>query len=271
MGFSIRKERTKDYCRIPIETTVHILNGFHNMKQEYIDFIFPLLKTLRTYHQHEVIGMDHVPESGRVLMAVNHSLATYDIALLMCAIYEEKKRIARPLADRLFFKVPFLGDLTTEFGAVEGNQENAESLLENEQLVTVAPGGMREALRPSTERYQILWEKRTGFVKLALKTGSPIIVASCPKADDLYDVYASPFTKWAYQNFKIPLFLARGVGPTPIPRPVKLTHFLSQPIVPPKPSEDPTEFAEQVEQLHKKVVKRARMLIGQAIAYRGKH
>lgn len=239
------------------------------MKQEYLDFIFPFLKTLRNYHQHEVIGIEHVPEKGRLLVAVNHSLATYDIALLMCAIYEEKKRIARPLADRLFFRIPFLGDLTSEFGAVEGTQENAVALLEGEELVTVAPGGMREALRPSTERYQILWEKRTGFVRLALKTGTPIIVASCPKADDLYDVYESPFTKWAYQNFKIPLFLARGVGPTPIPRPVKLVHFLSRPIVPPKPSEDPVEFARQAEQLHKRVMKQARLLIGQAIAYRG--
>ena len=239
------------------------------MKQEYLDFIYPFLKTLRNYHQHEVIGMENVPEKGRLLVAVNHSLATYDIALLCCAIYEEKKRIARPLADRLFFKIPFLGDLTNEFGAVEGNKENAESLLHNEQLVTVAPGGMREALRPSTERYQILWEKRTGFIKLAIKTGTPIIVATCPKADDLYDVFESPFTKWAYQNFKIPLFLARGLGPTPIARPVKLVHFLSQPIVPPPASEDPVEFAHQAEQLHKKVIKRARLLIGQAIAYRG--
>jgi len=239
------------------------------MKQEYLDFIYPFLKSLREYHQHEVVGMENVPEKGRILMAVNHSLATYDIALLGCAIYEEKGRIARPLADRLFFRLPVIGDITSQFGAVEGNQRNAESLLEHEELVTVAPGGMREALRPSSERYQILWEKRVGFVKLALKTQTPIIVASCPKADDLYDVYSSPFTKWAYRNFKIPLFFARGVGFSPIPRPIKLIHFLSQAIVPPKASEDPKEFAQQADQLHRKVMKRARLLIGEAIAYRG--
>lgn len=238
------------------------------MNLEYLNSVYPFLKSLREYHQHEVIGMNNIPKEGRILMAVNHSLATYDIALLNCAIYEEKGRIPRALADRLFFKIPLLGELTTQFGAVEGNQKNAETLLENEELVTVAPGGMREALRPSTERYQILWEKRTGFIKLALKTRTPIIIAACPKADDLYDVYSSPFTKWAYRNFKIPLFFARGIGPTPIPRPVKLIHFLSQAIVPPEPSKDPKEFSQQVHRLHKKVVRRAQLLIGEAIAYR---
>lgn len=239
------------------------------IKQEYLDFVLPILKYLREYHQHEVVGMDNVPDNGRVLVAVNHSLATYDIALLNCAIYEEKGRIARPLADRLFFRIPYLGDITNQFGAVEGNQKNAETLLGHDELVTVAPGGMREALRPSSERYQILWERRTGFIKLAIKTQTPIIVATCPKADDLYDVYSSEFTKWAYKTLKVPLFFARGIALSPIPRPVKLTHFLSQPIVPPKASKDPEEFAHQVDQLHKKTIKRARLLIGEAIAYRG--
>ncbi len=238
------------------------------MKQEYIDYIFPVFKTLREYHQHEVKGMEHIPLEGRVLVAVNHSLATYDIGLLVCSIYEQTGRIARPLADRLFFKFPKIGQLINELGAVEGNPGNADKLLNDEELVTVAPGGMFEALRSSSERYQILWEKRTGFVKLALRTGTPIVLAVCPKADDLYDVYSNPITKWAYRNLKIPLIFARGFGLTPIPRPIKLTHFLSAPIKPPPMAEDPKEFQMQVEALHKKVIKRAQMLIGEGVAYR---
>lgn len=246
------------------------LQGGGFMKREYLEAIHPLLKSLRQYHQHTVVGMQHIPDSGRVLVAVNHSLATYDIALLNTAIYEEKGRIARSLADRWFFKFPWLADFTQQFGAVEGNQKNAEALLAAEEMVTVAPGGMREALRSSSERYQILWEKRNGFIKLAIRTGTPIVIAACPKADDLFEVYQNPITKWAYKNFKIPLALARGLGLTPIPRPVKLTHFLSQPLYPPKLSEDPKEFALQVAQFHKKVIKHARLLIGEAIAYRGR-
>lgn len=178
--------------------------------------------------------MEHVPSKGRVLIVVNHSLATYDITLLWGAIHDEKGRFARGLADRLFYKIPIIGPLVSSLGAVEGSQANAERLLHQDHIVCVAPGGMREALRPSAERYRIDWEHRTGFVRLAIATQSPVIVAACPRADDLYEVYPSFITQWAYKKLRIPLFFARGLGPTPIPRPVKLIHYLSRPMLPPK-------------------------------------
>lgn len=238
------------------------------MNQEYLEYAHSFLSGLREYHRHEVVGMEHVPEKGPVIVAVNHSLATYDIALLLCAIYDQTGRIARPLADRWFFRLPYVSELMNKMGVVEGNHKSAEKLLKEGELLSVAPGGMREALRPSDQRYQILWEKRKGFAKLALRTGAPVILAMCPKADDVFDVFPNPLTKWAYQKFRVPLILARGFGPTPIPRPVKLIHFLSDPMKPPVLSTDPVEFEKQLNQFHAKLVKKAKQLIGEAIAYR---
>lgn len=234
-----------------------------------IDKIFPLLAAARLYHRHEVIGIEHVPSKGPVLMIVNHSLATYDILLLMTAIYQDLHRLPRPLIDRLFFRFPYLGDVATMFGAVKGNHENAESLLQEGHIVTVAPGGMREALRPSSERYQIRWDRRLGFVKLAMRMRVPVILAACPKADDLYDVYESKLTDWAYKTFKVPLFLARGLGPSPLPRPIKLVHFLSEAFEPPEPGADDAETEEKAKEFHSKLVKRMHLLIGEAIQFRG--
>ena len=230
--------------------------------------LFPLAKAVRQYHRHKVIGIENIPQEGPAIIAVSHSLATYDISLLFSAVYESLKRIPRPLADHLFFRLPYLGEWIQAVGATEGNPSNAKKLLADGELLGVAPGGMREALRPSSERYQIMWEKRKGFIKLSLETGAPIIIAVCPKADDIFDVYQSPTTKWAYQKFKIPVFLARGVGLTPIPKPVTLTHFLSEAIVPPAASKDPQVFRRQVDRLHKSVVNKAQKLIATAVAYR---
>lgn len=177
-------------------------------KKDVIEKIIPALQALRMYHRHSVVGMDNLPKEGRTLVIVNHSLATYDIILLMTAVYLETGRLPRPLIDRLFFKVPFAGELAEFLGSMQGSQENAELLLNQDELITVAPGGMREALRPSTERYQIRWDHRIGFCKLAMRTGTPIVLAACPKADDLYDIYPNRLTKWIYQNHKIPFFLA---------------------------------------------------------------
>ena len=238
-------------------------------REQLIQTVLPVAQALRQYHRHEVIGLKHIPRNSRVLVVVNHSLATYDIVLLMTAFYTELKRLPRPLIDRLFFRIPYLGDLTQHFGAVQGSPEAARHLLESDELVTVAPGGMREALRPSSERYQIRWDKRYGFVKLAMDSQAPIVLAACPKADDLYEVYENPVTSYFYKRFKLPIFLARGIGPTPLPRPVKLVHILSEPMQPPEPGSTEREHEKRAKTFHARLVKRMHELISEAIQYRG--
>ncbi|MEZ4743583.1 MAG: lysophospholipid acyltransferase family protein [Bdellovibrionota bacterium] len=233
----------------------------HNL----IKKLLPLVKGLRHYHRHTVCGLNSIPEKGKVLLVVNHSLATYDIALLFHAIYQERGRLARALLDRLFYKIPYISEFMEATGGAIGNSNTAKKLLELGEIVAVAPGGMREALRPSSERYQIRWEKRTGFAKIAIETQTPVVIAVCPKADDMYEVYPNKLTKWAYQTFKIPVFLARGVGYTPIPRPVRLTHYLSEPIIPPQKRKDPEAFKKQVVAFHRKLETKAHKLIADAI------
>ena len=225
------------------------------INQEIWTSIEPVAKALRLYHRHQVIGIDNLPKRGKSLLVANHSLATYDMALLIHAIYYETGRFVRPLVDNLFYKIPFLGKLMDSVGCQEGTKENARQLLEERNLVLVAPGGMREALRPSSEKYTTLWDKRKGFAKLSIETNTPVILAICPRADDLYKVYPNTLTKWMYKHLKVPFFLATGVGGTPLPKPVRLVHFLSAPIRPPKMSEDPAIFEKQVAEFHAKVIK----------------
>lgn len=228
--------------------------------------LIPFAEALAVYHQHKIVGLRNLPKQGPALIVSNHSLATYDIVLLMYEIFKETGRIARPLIDRLFFKIPGLGRIMDLTGSVQGGREEARALLERGDIVCVAPGGMREALRPSTERYQIIWDRRSGFIRVALETQTPIILAACPRADDLYEVLENPITKWAYKNFKIPIFLARGLGPTPLPRPIKLTHHLSKAIKPPKLAQTEEEIQQQVAELHKRVIQEMEQMIGKAIA-----
>ena len=226
------------------------------------------VQAMRRYHDHEVVGLQHIPTNGRCLIVVNHSLATYDIALLLAAIYFETGRRGRPLLDRLFFKVPLLGDFMTKvLGCVQGSQETAEHLLADDHIVTVAPGGMREALRTSEERYQIRWDGRLGFIRLAMKTGAPIVLAACPQADDLFDVYPSHLTQWFYQTYRVPVFICRGLGLTPVPRPVPLTHYISKPLMPPPWSDDEALVAKRAAAFHAQVIAAMTTLMAQALAH----
>lgn len=236
--------------------------------EDMLHRLYPFLDSVRRYHEHEAHGLEHIPRTGSAIIATNHSLATYDIALLYQAIYDYTGRVTRPLADHLFFKIPYLRDFVTAIGGCDGTPENARRLLHQGELIGLAPGGMREALRPSSERYQILWEHRKGFIRLSVETGAPIILGVCPKADDLYDVYKNPITSWAYKKFKVPVFFARGLAVSPLPRKIPLVHFLSEALYPPAPEEDPAALAIQIDRFHQKIIRRTRKLIGEAIAYR---
>ena len=241
------------------------------MYEELAIKLLPVVEALRSYHQHEVYGLDHVPLRGPAIVATNHSLATYDIVLLMAAIYQHNHRISRSLIDRAFYVFPGLGELMERLGGIVGSPDNASTLLNNGEIICLAPGGMHESLRPSTERYKVYWERRRGFAKLAIETGAPIILAACPRADDIFKVYESSITKWVYEKFRLPFFLARGLGPTPLPRPVKLVHYLSKPMYPPKKSDDPAVFKRQVYNFHRRLVQKMTALLSQGLVTTGSH
>jgi 1-acyl-sn-glycerol-3-phosphate acyltransferase len=153
------------------------------------------------------------------------------------------------------------------FGSVQGNPDHAKELLADGNIVAVAPGGMQEALRPSSERYQVRWRKRRGFARIAIEAQVPVVLAACPRADDLYDIYANPVTKLIYDKLRMPLPLVRGIGPTILPRPVKLVHYISEPIKPPKLDTNPDVNEKRLDAFHLKLTKRMQQLIGEAIAH----
>ncbi len=191
------------------------------------------LTPLRRYHRHRVYGLDNVPREGPALMVINHSLATYDAFMLGIEIAMHTGRVPRGLGDNLIFKTPVIDELASLAGIHPANQENGGELLQSGHLVFVAPGGMREALRPSTERYRVRWTRRKGFARLAYEQQVPVVLIGCPAADDLLTVYENKLTKLAYRHLRAPLPFIRGVGPTILPRPVKLTHHIAPPLTPP--------------------------------------
>ena len=182
------------------------------------------VEKIRKYHRHRVVGIRNIPKEGAVIIACNHSLATYDMMLLMTAIYTKTNRYPRSLIDRAFYKVPYLSKVMENFGGIQGTHENAHNILKEGNLLYLAPGGMQESLRPHNEKYEIYWGRRKGFARLAIDTQTPIILAACPKADDIYKVYDSKITKLVYDKFRMPFFLAAGRRGTPLPN---LFNFLT--------------------------------------------
>ncbi len=132
----------------------------------------------RNYFRVEAHGLEHVPDTGRVLLIGNHSgQLAYDGMLVSTALFLDKEppRMTRAMIERFFIQTPIVGTLMTRMGQLTGIQENAERLLtEEEAVVLVFPEGARGGGRVWADRYRVLGFSQ-GFLRLAKRTNTPVV------------------------------------------------------------------------------------------------
>jgi 1-acyl-sn-glycerol-3-phosphate acyltransferase len=146
---------------------------------EYIKRTIPGLRALSDlYFRADVRGMHNIP-GGPVLLVGNHSggWLIADTFVFGQAFYEHfgPERAFYQLTHDLVFRVPALRALVTPFGAVPACPETMRRALAAGAAVLVYPGGDHETYRASWQSARIDFGHRTGFVRLALELGIPIV------------------------------------------------------------------------------------------------
>jgi 1-acyl-sn-glycerol-3-phosphate acyltransferase len=149
----------------------------------FLDFMY------KTYWRVQTSGMENVPEEGRALLVCNHSgQLPWDGAMVGTAIYNEhpNQRLVRTLYADWFPTLPVFSALFTKLGQALANEENGIRLLEQDQLVSVFPEGIKGVGKLFKDRYRLVRFGRGGFIRMALKTGAPIIPVSVVGAEETY-------------------------------------------------------------------------------------
>ena len=146
------------------------------------EFIRRQLAKVSTYtnlFSPEVIGLNNLPASGPVLLVGNHSCLFYmpDAWVVALSIIRRRglERPAYALAYDLLFSVPGVGSFLRRIGAIPAGGREAEEALAQDAALLVYPGGDLEACRSWRQRNHIDFGGHTGFVKLALRTGVPVV------------------------------------------------------------------------------------------------
>ncbi len=122
-------------------------------------------------------GLDHVPARGRGMLVGNHSGGVaIDAAMVLSAVFFEMDppRLAQGMAEKFINRVPFMSTWASRLGQLTGLPETAEQLLKDERLLMVFPEGVRGTAKLYRERWSLV-DFGTGFVRLALKTRTPIV------------------------------------------------------------------------------------------------
>ncbi len=170
---------------VAAEDAIHPVRGFQSgddpddWDPQYIERTLPLLRgAANAYFRGEVRGLENIPEDGPALLVGNHSgglyiADTFVFGLEFYARFGPRRRFHQ-LAHDLAVRSP-AGGLLRRYGTLAASHENAGKAFERGAPVLVYPGGDYETFRPSWHSSEIEFGGRSGFVKLALAEGVPII------------------------------------------------------------------------------------------------
>lgn len=150
----------------------------YGISQEHLAEFFSFLGLLyRHYFRVRAFGLEHIPPDGRAMVVGNHSGGLpVDGAMVLASLLLEldPPRLGQGMVEKFAGKWPFVAQWFSRVGQFTGLPEHAERLLEDERLLMVFPEGARGTGKLYKDRYKLV-RFGTGFVRLALKTRTPIV------------------------------------------------------------------------------------------------
>lgn len=150
----------------------------YGVSKKHLAVGFSMVEPLfRHYFNVKAFGVDHVPPRGRGMLVGNHSGGiAIDGMMVIASMFFAKNppRLAQGMVEKFMNRLPFAAMLTSKLGQFTGLPEHCIRLLEDERLLMVFPEGARGTAKLYKERYNLV-RFGTGFVRLAMRTKSPII------------------------------------------------------------------------------------------------
>jgi 1-acyl-sn-glycerol-3-phosphate acyltransferase len=135
----------------------------------------------------EIEGWEHIPEPPVLLIGIHSGAPFVWDAWTVGAQWWRRFGAERALhgtAHDALMALPVIGSYFRKMGVLPARRESIEAALEAGHDVALWPGGERDSLRPWLERDTATLAGRTGFIKLAIRAGVPIVpIATIGGAD----------------------------------------------------------------------------------------
>ena len=175
------------------------------MSPSFMEALRPIFQFLYCdYFRVKVTGAANVPAKGPAILVANHAgTIPYDGAMMHLAVFNEQPahRSVRFLVDDFIYHLPMLRTLIQRIGGVRACHENAEKLLAAGHLIAVFPEGTRGIGKGYDERYRLRPFGRGGFIRLAMRTGVPVVPVAIVGSEEVHPIV------WKSQRLARPLHL----------------------------------------------------------------
>ncbi len=194
----------------------------YGISRKHLRRAFTALATMyRYYFSVHTLGIGHIPTRGRAMLVGNHSGGiAIDGAMVIasCLLEMEPPRLAQGMVEKFMNRIPFMNLWASRTGQFTGLPEHAERLLGEERLLMVFPEGARGTAKLFRERHTLV-EFGSGFVRLALKTGTPIVPFAVLGGGEAFPTIANAYKLGRMFGVPYVPLVAYGV---PLPLPAKI-------------------------------------------------
>lgn len=178
---------------------------------------FPILVYQQVDHQ--------VPSSDTIIVSCHpHGVMAASRMLLYGGLWENlfpRHTKRRALAARPLFYLPVCREFTLWSGGIDARKETALQSLRSGKSIFVFPGGSEEIFLTKRDEICLLLEKRKGFIRLALETGSDIIPVLAVGEEELFRVFRlvpERLQEGLLRNLRLPVGVALGACGTCMPQ-----------------------------------------------------
>jgi 1-acyl-sn-glycerol-3-phosphate acyltransferase len=212
-----------DHLEIPFDSLGVDAYGTSRPHLRFALTVFAAL--YRGYFSVETRGIEHVPARGRAMLVGNHSggiAIDATMVIASCLLEMRPPRLAQGMAEKFISRLPFLSEWATRIGQLPGIPEHAELLLADDRLLMVFPEGARGTGKLFKDRYSLV-EFGSGFMRLALKTKSPIVPFAVLGGGEAFPTVANAYK--VGKAFGLPYLpiVAYGI-PVPIPAKIEIEY-----------------------------------------------
>lgn len=191
----------------------------------------------------------HVAENCKLNPKKNYILANYPHAIFACALqcivnspdYLKTLFPHHIFLSALYYRnywLPFTREFLFMLNYVSSSEESINYMLEKPEggnVIIITPDGLEGMLLSEPGIYKCYLKKRKGFIRVALKNGSPIIPSLTFGEVDLFYRYEKleAFRRWIKEKlgYIVPIYKGRGwIQPSVVPYKKPLNVVIGKPI-----------------------------------------
>lgn len=205
---------------------------FAKLKQRYKEYKDPwgfnintiekalkiLMPAYFNYFKVRTFGTENIQDKPYIFVSNHTGQVPIDASLISIAVAMEAQnpRILHGMVDRFVYKMPFLGDLYSQIGAILGDRANSIHLLDKGESILVFPEGVQGVSKNTIDFYK-LQKFTNGFYRIALSKKVQIIPVTVIGAEEMFPlVFHTKFLSKSIGIPSIPLMSNYFPLPSPI-------------------------------------------------------